>query len=106
MGIKTGHLGDINQAFRAMKAGEVAGRADVLIDLSDSCGTYDCGRFLKGGQRMPDGNERKMIALTLVGALFYVLIFRDGATGSFMNLMFVVIGFYFGNGHNRPHNES
>jgi len=47
---------------------------------------------------MPDGNERKIMAVLLVGALFYVVLFKDGATGSFMNLMFVVVGYYFGNG--------
>jgi hypothetical protein len=52
---------------------------------------------------MPNDNERRTIALSLVGALFYLLIFRDGAAGSFMNLMFVVVGYYFGNGH---HGES
>ena len=47
---------------------------------------------------MPNGGERKIIAMALVGALFYVLIFKDGAMGSFMNLMFVMVGYYFGNG--------
>jgi hypothetical protein len=55
---------------------------------------------------MPDGSERKVIAITLIAALFYVLIFKDGATGSFMNLMFVVVGYYFGNGQAQRINGS
>jgi hypothetical protein len=48
---------------------------------------------------MPDSYERRIIAIALIGALFYVLIFKEGATGSFMNLMFVMVGYYFGNGN-------
>jgi hypothetical protein len=55
---------------------------------------------------MPNDNERRAIALALVGALIYALIFKDGVTGSFMNLMFVVVGFYFGNGHHRATSEN
>lgn len=54
---------------------------------------------------MPDSYERRIIAIFLILALFYVLIFKDGATGSFMNLMFVVVGYYFGNGHRRSASE-
>lgn len=55
---------------------------------------------------MPDGNERRIMAIVLVGALFRVVVFRDGATGSFMNLMFVVVGYYFGNGQAQQNNGS
>ncbi|MBV8778726.1 MAG: hypothetical protein JO032_08175 [Alphaproteobacteria bacterium] len=51
---------------------------------------------------MPNGTERKIIAFGLVGALIYAVIFKDGVLGSFMNLMFLVVGYYFGNGHRRP----
>jgi hypothetical protein len=47
---------------------------------------------------MPDGSERRIIAIALVGALYIVLIFNEGAAGSFMNLMFMVAGYYFRNG--------
>jgi hypothetical protein len=51
---------------------------------------------------MPDNNERKFVAGALVGALFFVLATKDGAAGSFMNLMFIVVGYYFANGKGPP----
>ena len=55
---------------------------------------------------MPDGGERRIIAISLIAALFYVLIFKEGATGSFMNLMFVMVGYYFGNSRGPTGDES
>lgn len=54
---------------------------------------------------MPNGSERKIVAITLIGTLVCVVIFKDGATGSFMNLMFVVVGYYFGNGKTPGNSE-
>jgi hypothetical protein len=51
---------------------------------------------------MENGTGRTIIALGLVGTLIYAVIFKDGVMGSFMNLMFVVVGYYFGNNHRPP----
>lgn len=47
---------------------------------------------------MPSGTERRIIVIGLVGAFVYAVIFKDGVIGSLVNLMFLVAGYYFGNG--------
>jgi len=53
------------------------------------------------------GIVETVIALSLVGTLCYLLIFKekDGLLGSFMNILFVVIAFYFRNDRNRPNGQ-
>ena len=46
-------------------------------------------------------NERIVIALSIIAVLFYLVAFKekDGLLGSFVNILFVMVGFYFGGNH-------
>ena len=56
---------------------------------------------------MRNVNERMVVALTVLAIRFYLIAFagKDGLLGSFMNILFVMVCFYFGNG-NRTNSES
>jgi hypothetical protein len=44
--------------------------------------------------------ERIVIALSMIGSLFYLVAFKDkdGLQGCLVNVLFALMGFYFGHG--------